>query len=286
MLTKMGSKIVYIAGLGHSGSTILDMSLGTLPGVVGLGELKSIMDERSRDRHFTSVCSCGKHAKDCVVWKEVHGVLKGLNSDSEKLEAMLELLKRNFGDCVTMVDSSKNSYAYLKYLSEKHDLKVIYLTRDVRSWSYTRHLATRKPVVYYFLRWYLENLKLRLRIKKMGIKPWYVGYEEMALYPEHVLPTIAKHLGLEYSESMLSLDETNSHIISGNVARVDKIKRLNWKYDARWMVSRRIMFLSPLFLLVQKMNRKLVYSMVHNNSIRDFYLFGTRRRDEISKTHN
>lgn len=282
----MRSKIVYIAGLGHSGSTILDMSLGTLPGVVGLGELKSIMDDHSRERHYTSVCSCGKKAVNCVVWKEVPHLLEGKNNDTEKLEAILDLLKRHFGKKATMVDASKNSYPYLKYLNEKHDFKLIFLTRDVRSWSYSRHLASGKPVMYFFLRWYLENLKLRLRIKKMGIKPLNVGYEELALFPEHVLPKIAEYLGLTYSESMLSPGMTNSHIISGNVARVDKRKRHSWKYDARWMVSRRIMLLSPLFLLVQKMNRRLVYSMVHQNSIRDFYLFGTRRRDEISKTYN
>ncbi|MFO7788963.1 MAG: hypothetical protein R6V32_00185, partial [Bacteroidales bacterium] len=87
-------------------------------------------------------------------------------------------------------------------------------------------------------------------------------------------------------DSMLSLYKTNSHIISGNIARADKLKRVSWKYDARWMVSGRIMLLSPLFLLVQKMNRQLVYSLIHKKSIKDFYLFGTRRRKELCKTHN
>ncbi len=282
----MASKVIYIAGLGHSGSTMLDMSLGTLPGVVGLGELKSIMDEHSRNRHYTSVCSCGEKADDCVVWKEVPRLLEGKNDDPEKLEAVFDLLKRRFGTSLTVVDSSKNSYAYLKYLNETHDLYVIYLTRDVRSWSYSRHLATGKPVLYFFLRWYLENVKLRLRIQKMGIKPLNVGYEELSLFPEYVLPKIAEFTDLKYSESMLSTAMTNSHIISGNVARVDKLKRNSWKYDARWMVSRRIMLLSPLFLLVQNMNRRLVYSIIHKNSIKDFHLFGTRRRNDISKTHN
>jgi len=55
------AKVIYIAGLGHSGSTILDMSLGTLPGVVGLGELKTLIDNQSRERHYSSLCSCGKN---------------------------------------------------------------------------------------------------------------------------------------------------------------------------------------------------------------------------------
>ncbi|MGM0649258.1 MAG: hypothetical protein ACQES1_01985 [Bacteroidota bacterium] len=282
----MSSKIIYIAGLGHSGSTTLDMSLGTIHGVVGLGELKSLMDDHTRERHYTSVCSCGKKATDCVIWKAVPGVLKGKQNDPEKIEAILSLLKDNFGEKMTLVDSSKNSYAYLKYLNQKHDLRVIYLTRDVRSWSYSRHLATGKPVITFFLRWIFENLKLRSRIKKMGIKPLNAGYEELALFPEYVLPKIAEFAGEHYADSMLSLYKTNSHIISGNIARADKLKRVSWKYDARWMVSGRIMLLSPLFLLVQKMNRQLVYSLIHKKSIKDFYLFGTRRRKELCKTHN
>ncbi|MCF8227260.1 MAG: hypothetical protein K9J30_15395 [Bacteroidales bacterium] len=87
------SKIIYIAGFGHSGSTILDMSLGTLPGVIGLGELKTLMDDQSRDRHFTSVCSCGKKATECPVWKGVPALPKDKSGYTEKFETLLQHLK-------------------------------------------------------------------------------------------------------------------------------------------------------------------------------------------------
>lgn len=282
----MKSKIIYIAGLGHSGSTILDMSLGTLTGVVGLGELKTLMDDHSRDRHYTSVCSCGKKATDCIIWKDVPNLLAGKKSDHEKIEAILNMLREKFGEEIILVDSSKNSYAYLKYLHDRHDLRVIYLTRDVRSWSYSRHLSTGKPVLYYLFRWLLENLKLRAQLKRMGIAPLKAGYEELALFPEYVLKKIVEFTDLEYADSMLSPGLTNSHIISGNVARADAMKRMSWKYDARWMVSRRMMLFSPLFFLVHKMNRRFVFSQVNKGSMKDFYLFGTRRKEEISKSHN
>ncbi len=282
----MGSKIIYIAGLGHSGSTILDMSLGTLPGVIGLGELKTLMDDHTREKHYTSICSCGKKATECMIWKEVPVLLEGKQNDPEKIEAILDLLQKIYGERISLADSSKNSYAYLKYLHKNHDLRVIYLTRDIRSWSYSRHLSTGKPVIYFFLRWVLENIKLRSQIRKMGIRPMKAGYEELALFPEHVLKRIAAFTNLGYSDSMLTPGLTNSHIISGNVARADSMKRMHWRYDARWMLSRRILLLSPLFLFVHRMNRRLVFSQVNNRSIKDFYLFGTQRKNEISKTHN
>jgi len=280
------SKIIYIAGLGHSGTTLLDMSLGAAGGVTGLGELKTLMDDNTRQKHYTSVCSCGKKAGDCDIWGKIPNAINGLKTDPEKIEAVLRLLDEVEGKGTVLVDSSKNSYPYLSYMNQQHDLSLVFLTRDVRSWSYSRHLSTGKPVVYFMLRWFLENKKLLRRIRKMGIDPIFVGYEELALYPDHLLQLIAEHTGIPYSAKLLVPGNTTSHIISGNIARTDPAKRSGWKYDARWMLSRRILTWSPLLLFIQRMNRRLVYSKVNAGSILDFHLFGTRRKKELDRQYN
>jgi len=280
------SKIIYIAGLGHSGSTLLDMSLGTLPGVLGMGEIKGILDDESRPRHFNSTCSCGKNARECEFWKDVPKLLDGIKDDASKFEVLLRHVQSKYGQDVILVDSSKNSNQYLRYLDANHDLRLLYLTRDVRSWSYSRHLSSGKPLLYFVARWYFENRKLLSAIKRMKISPFFTGYEEIALYPDHLMKEIANYCGLVYSESMGIPDQTNSHIISGNIARVDTRKRKKWMYDARWMVSFRMIFLSPLLLLLFRRNRRLVYSNIKSGNMQDFYMFGTRRRNEISKIHN
>lgn len=280
------SKIIYIAGLGHSGSTLLDMSLGTLPGVVGLGELKTILDDRTRDNHYTSFCSCGKKATDCEIWSRVPGLFSGISSRVERIEAIHSLLEKRYDRPIVMVDASKNSYAYLGELQRTHDLKVIFLTRDVRSWSYSRHLSTGRPVVYFVLRWILENHKLRRRFRKMDIDPMWAGYEELSLYPELLMQKISEFCGLIYAPSMLHPANTNSHIISGNVARADPAKRSGWKYDARWMLSGRILLLSPLLVCLQRLHKKYVYSNVLHGAMKHFYLFGTTRKQELDKKFN
>jgi hypothetical protein len=280
------SKIIYIAGLGHSGTTLLDMSLGTLPGVVGLGELKTILDNRTREKHYTSVCSCGKKASDCEIWGQVPGLFSSTSSEVERIEAIHAMMEKHYGRQIVMVDASKNSYAYLGELHRSHDLKVVFLTRDVRSWSYSRHLSAGKPVVYFVMRWLLENHKLRRRIRKMGIAPMWVGYEELSLYPERLLQKIAGFCGLTYAPCMLQPGKTNSHIISGNVARVDQDNRSGWKYDARWMLSTRILLLSPLFACLQRLQKKIVYSNVLNGDMKHFYLFGTARKQDLHKKFN
>lgn len=280
------SKIIYIAGLGHSGSTMLDMSLGTLPGVVGLGELKTIMDDRTRDKHFSSYCSCGKKAMECEVWSKVPGRIRDADSQAGKIEAIHALLEEQYGGAQVLVDASKNSYSYLGALRKKHDLRVIFLTRDVRSWSYARHLSTGKPVLYFVLRWTFENIKLRNRFRKMGIFPMWVGYEELSLYPELLLQKISGFCELAYDPVMLVPGNTHSHIISGNVARTDPEKRSGWKYDARWMLSRRMLLLSPLFLCLQRLQKKYVYQNVLHGGMKHFFLFGTARKQDLDKKYN
>ena len=280
------SKVIYIAGLGHSGSTLLDMSLGTLPSVIGLGEIKTILDPRTREGHFSSRCSCGKQAMECDVWGKVPQLLKNVNNNLQGIGILHDLLKEQFGPDVILVDASKNSYPYLEELNSKHELKVIYLTRDVRSWSYSRFLSTGKPALYFAIRWVLENIKLRSRFRKMGIQPMWIGYEELALYPEHILPKIADFCGLKFANSMLEPSMSNSHIISGNIARSDPEKKAGWKYDARWLLSRRIMLLSPLFAFFRLLHLKFVYSHLTNKSLSNFFLFGTERKNEMNRKFN
>lgn len=61
-------KVVYIAGAGRSGSTIVDNILGQIPGFFSAGEItyfwqRFIVEQRK--------CGCGEVGKDCPVWSEV-----------------------------------------------------------------------------------------------------------------------------------------------------------------------------------------------------------------------
>ncbi len=280
------AKIIYISGLGHSGSTILDMSLGTLPGVTGLGEVKSLLDPRTRNVHYASYCSCGKKATECEFWKKLPGELKDNESIESNYDHLITYFYNHVGKESVLVDSSKNTYSYLGYLHKHHTLKVIFLTRDIRSWSYSRHLSTGKPVLYFMLRWMLENAKLTLSLRKMKIPFFRAGYEELALYPERILKKITDYTELSFSIDMLTPGKTGSHIISGNIARADADKKQRWYYDARWLLSRRVFLYGPLFLLFNRRNRKFVYSNLMDGDRTDFPVFGTKRKKVLSNNFN
>ncbi len=60
-------QVIYIAGNGHSGSTLMDMVLGSNDGCFSAGELTFI----TRDTIMEEYCSCKKLIPECEVWSEV-----------------------------------------------------------------------------------------------------------------------------------------------------------------------------------------------------------------------
>jgi len=58
---------LYICGAGHSGSTLLDMLLGSHSRIASLGEVINLpMDWATNNR-----CTCGAPVRDCALWSAV-----------------------------------------------------------------------------------------------------------------------------------------------------------------------------------------------------------------------
>jgi hypothetical protein len=69
---------VYIAALGHSGSTLLELLLGGHPRMTAVGEIYrfNIQFSRANRPDRTGLCSCGKRPMDCPVWSKVAEAVK------------------------------------------------------------------------------------------------------------------------------------------------------------------------------------------------------------------
>jgi hypothetical protein len=61
-------KVLYVVGLGRSGSTILSNSLGQIPGFFSGGELNFIW---RRNVIENRLCGCGRPVRECPVWTRV-----------------------------------------------------------------------------------------------------------------------------------------------------------------------------------------------------------------------
>jgi hypothetical protein len=62
------TRVAYIAGAGRSGSTLLAMLLGALPGCVSIGELRHMW---RRGIQLNQRCGCGEPFWDCPFWSDV-----------------------------------------------------------------------------------------------------------------------------------------------------------------------------------------------------------------------
>lgn len=60
--------VLYLGGLGRSGSTLLERMLGELPGVTPLGEVVHLWERALRDDER---CGCGRPFSQCPFWTEV-----------------------------------------------------------------------------------------------------------------------------------------------------------------------------------------------------------------------
>lgn len=68
------ARVLFIAGWGRSGSTLLDRMLGQVPGVFSAGELRDIWERGVRENRL---CGCGQPFHECEVWRKVGEVAFG-----------------------------------------------------------------------------------------------------------------------------------------------------------------------------------------------------------------
>lgn len=171
-------KVLYIAGIGRSGSTLLARALGGADGLVAAGE---VMHFFGRGLVNNELCACGSPVRDCPLWGSVaeglrdgggplpgarlerlrHRVTEGRHLPAllspfrtGRFEEKLARIRRRLGDLYrelrrasgarAVVDSSKNAgYARLLRDTPGVELHLVHLVRDSRGVAHS--LGKEKP---------------------------------------------------------------------------------------------------------------------------------------------
>jgi hypothetical protein len=159
--------VIYVAGSGRSGSTLLERTLGEMPGFVNVGEL---IDLFRRVAPRNERCGCGRPFADCPFWARVGaeafgGWDAGLLASTHQLQRRVarqrhlprllaaRFADQGFRDALTrygaiyarvyraiaaqagasyVVDASKWPVQALALFRAGLDMRVIHLVRDVR----------------------------------------------------------------------------------------------------------------------------------------------------------
>ncbi|WP_436793945.1 sulfotransferase [Actinospongicola halichondriae] len=166
--------VVFIASCGRSGSTLLDLALGSVPGMVSTGELRHLWTRGLQQRRL---CGCGTPVPDCPHWSAVIDAIGGYprtegaldhhavehdmqavartrhtrrllaGRDDETVARLHDLSARTYRavrevtGASVVVDSSKMpADAALAATAPGVDVHLVHLTRDPRAvaWSWRR----------------------------------------------------------------------------------------------------------------------------------------------------
>lgn len=265
------ARLVFIASLGRSGSTLLDLLLGANPQIVGLGEVWKTLRLAGDEQHR---CTCGAPALECPVWGEV---LAGRRADprlpmGESYRLLMERVARAHGDEKVAADSSKD-LAVLREVTDIMDrrFKVLFLLKDVRAYAASLADADRAPgstMVVDTLRrsgflralqWWVRNRAFADYLRESGLPFMQVGYEEICFRPELMLQKICEFVGVPYDPAMLAPTASKSHILRGNPMRWDPARRKEIVYDNRWFYRPRIQVLTAALPFVFSWNTDNVY---------------------------
>jgi len=173
-------KVVFIGGLGRSGTTLLERLLGQLPGVMPLGEITHLWE---RDLLGNEMCACGATFSYCEFWQRIGEAAFGSwdEVDVSRLSALKATVDRtrhipalaakklapaqhrlvreyvSYFERVyraasadtnarVIVDSSKHaSLAYCLRWSPNIDLRVLHVVRDSRGVAYSWTKQVQRP---------------------------------------------------------------------------------------------------------------------------------------------
>lgn len=171
-------RVVYLGGMGRSGSTLAERLLGELPGVCVAGEIVHLWQRCVADNEL---CGCGAEFARCEFWSAVAGTafgawskidagrIAGLRASVDRTRfipllagwAMPDRVRRDLTEytgyylrlyqaiadvsgCRTIVDSSKHaSLAFCLSRRDDLDMRVIHVVRDSRAVAYS--WTTRVP---------------------------------------------------------------------------------------------------------------------------------------------
>ena len=172
------AKVLYIAGMGRSGSTILGRLLGELPDTVHVGEIGLFSGNRFQE---TARCECRERVTDCPFWQAVfERAFGGLNAldlvslqetrrayrlrslpslllpssprqiqGRQEYRAVLSALYQAIQEvsgAKVIVDGSKDVlYGYLLSQSPAVDMQAVHLIRDSRAVAFSYQRVKTQP---------------------------------------------------------------------------------------------------------------------------------------------
>jgi hypothetical protein len=248
-------KVLYIAGSGRCGSTVLSQLLGEIEEFVNIGELRYLFNTQMRQRD--QPCSCGRQPYECAFWRDYiqeipeevvqwatdmlrtrnFPLLKlkhTLTGKDQNLNAFLSVITKLYHriseetGAKVIVDTSKHPvFLWALGLVDDVELFVLHLIRDPRdvvtSWSKPKGYLRERSSLQVSLQWILYNMLPEILYAQTK-KYMRLRYEDFLGQPLDSVRTIITFLqedsglihSLRYEENNRFELTRTQHILAGN----------------------------------------------------------------------
>jgi hypothetical protein len=221
--------VIYIAGSSHSGSTLLDLLLGSHSKVESVGEAKKIPELMERIvRGESPMCTCQNGLAECTLWGPL--VARGMgdlkNDPAANATLFRQILERQ-GKSVILDSSKTLGRSLLIGRSALFAPVFVHLVRDSRAVAYSskRKRLQQKGRGHGTMEtacgWRKLNARIPRRIGKTTRAPLLlVRYEDLIENPRFALQRILAAAGLCWEEPMLRFRDHVHHNVEGNRMRL------------------------------------------------------------------
>jgi hypothetical protein len=296
-------KVLFISSLERSGSTILELKLGSHANVIGFGEVWRVIKPHGAglDSVRERRCTCGETGKTCQFWSRVFMRIKETAAETleQRYEAFFDVVKQRYGDDVVVVDSSKSMQSLEAVAGVPDvDIYVLFTVRDVRGWmgSITKAAARKKEMPWrkvfdadfkYFFwafirlnvlrlipfwlpnEWLLRNLRILKKIRTTRLRNIQISYEALVFDSEDTMARIEEFLELTDKRQDAIAGTDSFHIIRGNRTAFLTDPKAPLYYDAQWMSAWKASVVISLLPWVAWYNRKWVYEFLDRKAAVD-----------------
>ena len=202
----MRSKI-FILSHSHSGSTLLDLMIGSHPQCSSLGEFVHFSEKVTSDKPMCVVCN-----SDCEVWQKFIHIHKKRSPFDAAFDA--------FGSSY-LVDSSKRISWAQKY-GTKNDFYIHIVRYGLATLLKTKRKSG-KIIPKNVNGWIKSNRNISKFVShsKHGIR---VRYEDLVTSTVEELSRICKFIGIEYYDKMREFWKVKHHVIGGNSKPISAVR--------------------------------------------------------------
>jgi Sulfotransferase family len=264
-------RVIYVAGVSHTGSTLLGHILGDLEETCYLGQVRNTWQRGILEN---SICTCNARFAECPFWRRVVERLPFAAEQAEALRGLFreavrpslgfpfrgtemsevnrtafaaptEALYAAAGDVAgvrQLVDSSKSSlYAAFLHRLPTIDLRVVHIVRDPRAtvYSHLRRYSFGYGETFKLSLWWLRSNAAIEKLGRTGVPYTRIRYEDFVEDPAASLRHIVDALGLPRSRLPIEgkvARLSKKHIISGNRAS-GEVGAITLRNDSEWRLG-------------------------------------------------